>query len=580
VPEPLWKDVSVYKQGFLLNTSNSIKSTLHITGTSFLLPNNRAWSPLQAEWQTRFSDYGAWGDTLTQAAPDEAVIVFFLLNDTLPPYGITVPEGQERLQLLLDLLKQRLSLAEGPTLIATALHEPLSPVARARQAPIRAQLLSWLNDRLYSIAQQHPHLYVLDLDREFCRRRCPVPYDARNWYLAHCRLSAGGLSVAAQAVCEILHRHTHPAAKVLVLDCDNTLWGGVIGEDGFEGLILGSDGVGQAYQDFQRCAKALSSIGVLLCLASKNNENDVWNVFDNHASMVLRRDDIVTSGINWRDKASNIEQIAHDLSLGLDSFVFWDDNPAERAQVQARLPSVLVPDIPAEVTQWPDLLMGMTAFARFAVTSEDTRKITQYKERQAFLTAQRQSSGEKDFLKSIDLQPSLVPLEASTVMRAEQLCAKTNQFNLRTQRHSAAALKKLHSHCEDGVFLAGLRDKFGDHGIVGLAVCVPYGNVAFLDTFLLSCRVIGRHLEAWMLAQLKERLIKQGYEWLVAGFRPTEKNQVAEGVLEEHGLMELTPNESARLLDPAAFNAPPASEERLFSVRLADWHIPHLELFE
>ena len=186
-----------------------------------------------------------------------------------------------------------------------------------------------------------------------------------------------GLALA-HGIAEIAERLTQPAKKVLVLDCDNTLWGGVVGEDGLDGIRLGEDGVGRAHQAFQESVLYWMNQGVLLTLASKNNEADVWEVFDKRPAMRLRRGDLVAWRLNWSEKSRSLEEMAEDFGLGLDSFLFWDDNPLEREKMRRSLPQVCVPEVPPDATLWPEMLLNLPELQRFRVTAEDRRKRSQY----------------------------------------------------------------------------------------------------------------------------------------------------------------------------------------------------------
>jgi len=364
-----------------------------------------------------------------------------------------------------------------------------------------------------------------------------------------------------------------------VLDCDNTLWGGVVGEDGVGGLTLGQDGTGSAYVDFQRAIRRLAGRGTVLALASKNEEADVWSVFDTHPAMALRRRDIAAWRINWSDKADNIAAIAEELGIGLDAIAFWDDNPIERESVQAALPNVLVLDCPKQVIDWPKALLECAAFARFEVTAEDRRKTALYKARAEFVTEISGRTDRVGFLRSIQLRPQALPIEPASLARAAQLCAKTNQFNLRAARHSSGDLADIARADGAVALLVRLADRFGDHGIVGLVIARPTTDptVAFLDTFLLSCRVLGRHLEAWLLDACIRLLRDRGVRYLAGEFIPRERNAMAAGFLAEHGFSSLD-SLTARDQVHAAVSAL-AGGGTLYAADLKTLAIPHLEIY-
>lgn len=559
---------------------------LRITATSSLLPGSRAWRPLTDAHTADFGDFGDWADVLTDGGETRALAWVVLLDDIVAADDARLAGDDDA---LLALVAPLLELLDGvatperraPVIVAWAGLEPGPVIANARRPSAPRRLARLLEDGLYARAASCPALHVLPLDDVFARIGRERAFDGRNFYAGRCRLSSAGLGRLAEALAALVGRIERPARKLLALDCDNTLWGGVVGEDGIGGLQLGQDGLGAAFADFQRAARCLSRQGTLLALASKNDEADVWQVFDRHPGMVLQRQDIAAHRVDWTEKADNLVAIAEELGLGLDSFVFWDDNPLERAKVREALPQVLVPEMPAEVTEWPRLLRELSDFTRFEVTDEDRRKLDLYKARSRFVSA---LSGQRDrtaFLKSIGLRPSPVGIDVASVARAAQLSAKTNQFNLRIARRSAAELTAIAGDPRACAFLARLADNFGDHGIVGLLVARPTidPEIAFLDEFLLSCRVLGRHLEAWMLDLCRRELRRHGIRHLVAEFVPHDRNGMAASFLRDHGLQPLDDIAPALRRQHTAAVADHAKGGKLYAAELDRLTIPYLEVY-
>jgi FkbH-like protein len=335
-------------------------------------------------------------------------------------------------------------------------------------------------------------------------------------------------------IANVIKRSISASKKVLILDCDNTLWGGVVGEDEIGGIAIGGDGLGHVFRDFQLAIKALKDAGIILALASKNEEKDVWNIFDNHNEMILKREDIVISKINWHEKSQNIKQIADELGLGLDSLVFWDDNPIEREKVKKSLPDVTVVDAPKEVYDWPEILSNLYDFSRFEITSEDISKSDQYKSRAEFKKAKKNVSFDQgEFLKQINLKPLMSNVNSSNLSRSAQLTQKTNQFNLRTQRYTETEIEEMLSNNDNQCFILSAVDDFGDHGHIGLSV-VKYNydfSSAFLDTFLLSCRILGRDIELWMMQSILNKLNQDGIKTLEIEYIETERNGLVKDFL-------------------------------------------------
>lgn len=553
---------------------------LVISGSSYLLPNNKAWRPLQAKAGLVFADYGAWATTLLQADPLDSVAIVLFLDDLVDVRTHDEAEARGVLDGFLKVLRSRLVTARNPTIVAFASCDTTTVVQSARHASTASRLHAWFLGEAYALAEEHGGLSIVDLDRLFGTIGVGAALDTRNWYVAHCRVSSRGLACLADALARILHRHLFAAAKVLVLDCDNTLWGGVVGEDGLENLLLGQDGVGRAFVDFQAAAKALSREGILLALASKNNESDILEVFDRHRSMVLSRTDFVAWKINWQDKALSLREIASDLDLGLDAIVFWDDNPMERDRVRQTVPEVLTVDVPVDVSEWPRHLVTLDCFARFAITPDDTKRTRQYHSRARFLHDKAGVVDMTGYLKSIRLKPLAHALTPSLLARAAQLCGKTNQFNLRSIRHTSVELASLAEANPDLCFLTSLEDVYGDHGFVGL-VCLREvsEDVVFLDTLLMSCRVLGRHLESWMLARALTVARKHGYKSLLGEFIPSNRNQVAARFFEEHGFALLTTPHDGGETAVAPGNASCDGTARLYSSPTDPRPLPNLSAY-
>jgi FkbH-like protein len=568
-----------------------------VAGTSFLLPGNTAWKVLSEAYELRFGDPAEWSSLLFRSpeasTSKELLAVVIFLQDVIPRDEVSAlqrarDEGFERIDPMLApvlaAIDHAVSVRGNHPLLVVWSNARRSAVTAFTRGPtiwgriaMRWELL--LRERQASF----PALLQLPLDQAFSNTGRQNCFDARNYYAARCRLSQRGLSVLAANILELANRWMNPAKKVLALDCDNTLWGGVIGEDGLEGLQLGQDGVGAAYADFQRAVQELARSGVLLALVSKNEEADVWRVFEKHSGMVLRRSDVAVARINWEEKSANLASIAEELGLGLDSFVFWDDNPLERERVRQEVSDVVVADAPKEIWSWPEWLDASPLFARFEVTEEDRQRTEMYRSRARFQSEQKHSQDEIGFLKSIELRVNAVAIAEDTISRAAQLSMKTNQFNLRTQRYDPPGLRQMMAEKPAPVaFLAHLRDRFGDHGNTGLVIAralegVTSSKAAFLDTFLLSCRVLGRHVEAWMLHECARRLAESGTEILIAEFIPSERNAVAAGFLAEHGFSgsESWDSEMQSMLRPVTEKM----TGQIFTARIPQISIPYLDLF-
>jgi FkbH-like protein len=520
---------------------------------------------------------------------DDALLVWVVFLEDILPWQAFLQEGASAtaaadaaLSRALEALDQRLGSSDRPTIVAWLGWYPESPVRRARRPTARDAAAAHFASELRHRAASSPNLYLLSLDALFAAEGMHRCLDARNFYATRCRPSLAGLQTLARALRTLVARITHPACKVLVLDGDNTLWGGVIGEAGLGGIELGQEGLGHAFVAFQQSARVLAGNGTILAMSSKNDEADVWSVFDQHPSMVLRRDDLAAFRIDWREKSAHLQEIAADLNVGLDSLVFWDDNPVEREKIRAELPMITVPELPPDVADWPSALLSLDALSQVSSSADDLQKVEQYRARAAFVAEPRSAASADAFLATIGMAPRLIDVGPATLARAAQLCRKTNQFNLRLARHDEADLAHILRQPGCIAFLVGLDDKFGDHGTVGLVVvastCRP--DVAFLDTFLLSCRALGRHLEAWMLEQLRHRLLGAGYDYLLAEFVPGERNAPSASFLQEHGFQSLAdPSLGAERRTLAAEATVMTHPDRHYVAATQPWLIPHLEIF-
>ena len=523
---------------------------LFILGSSYLLPNNKEWHSNLKYKNIKFGEFGDWAGLIsTRSSDDDALLVFFL-DDILSERDFSQDIMENNLGPLLKVLERTLQASDKPVIAGVSPGENFDAVRYSKGGYYLKRAQEWVLSHFEEIAEKYEHFYVLDLREVFGEIRTSSAFDNRNWSFARCRLSASGIGAIAQCADKIFERHYSPASKVLVLDCDNTIWGGVVGEDGIDGIRLGEDGIGQAFVDFQKEAKALLADGVVIVLASKNNEDDVWEVFEKHEQMVLNKADLVAWRINWEDKANNLNDIASELDLGVDSFVFWDDNPVERDKMKQTSPSVITVDVPNDVYEWPNVLRRLFAFAKSRVSKEDTNKTEQYHNRARFIEARDSVNNEIDYLKSIKLAPKKHEINQSNIQRAAQLCSKTNQFNFRTVRHSEADLMGISNQSRNICFLVSLKDIYGDHGIVGL-VCIEEidKETAFLNTLLMSCRILGRHLESWMIKQALDHSFTNGFSKLIAGFIPSDKNSVAASVLPTHGFTRMDSDIPPELLD-------------------------------
>ncbi len=325
--------------------------------------------------------------------------------------------------------------------------------------------------------------------------------------------------------------------KCLILDCDNTLWGGVVGEDGTHGIKIGVDYPGNCFKSFQKLLFELSQKGIILAICSKNNLEDVKDVWENNAYNLINDKVVSAYRINWQDKASNIKSIAEELNIGTDSIVFFDDNPIERGLVKDLLPDVEVPEFPEKPYElvsffWTNFVKY---FSTYALTKEDLKKSEQYKENYFRNESKKIYNSIDDYLSSLDIQIDIICANESNLTRIAQMTQKTNQFNLTTKRYSEDQLRDLISKGAK-VFCASVRDKFGDNGITVSAIITKgEDRNLILDSYLLSCRILGREIEKTVLLKILSLVNPENKLLVNAFFSPTSKNSLAANFLDNVG---------------------------------------------
>jgi FkbH-like protein len=338
------------------------------------------------------------------------------------------------------------------------------------------------------------------------------------------------------------------ATKCIVLDLDNTLWGGVLGEDGPEGIAIGPGYPGREYLDFQRQLLELQRQGLLLALCSKNNLSEVLPVLREHPGMLLREHHLAAWRVNWDDKATNLRALALELNLSLSHLLFLDDSPHERAWVRSQIPELPVPDLPGDPGRWADWIAGLPSLTVLQRTAEDARRTDQYREQRAREEFRQNTGSMEDFLRGLGLRVTIDRVRDGTFPRVAQLLAKTNQFNLTTRRHDEVTLRR---QVAEGwrVYTMHVTDTFGDFGLTGVAIAVPHGESWHLDSFLMSCRVIGKSVETALLARIAADARAEGARRLTAEFIESGRNEPARSFLPAHGFTAGPEGRLTRALD-------------------------------
>jgi FkbH-like protein len=401
--------------------------------------------------------------------------------------------------------------------------------------------LSWAR-----FAQQNQRFFIHDLHHLSSWVGLQHWHDLALWFQFKYAVSLRAMPHIAASLAHLIVSMYKGAKKVLALDLDHTLWGGVIGDDGADGLQLGPEtATGEAYLYFQHYVRQLRQRGILLAVASKNDEQIAREGL-RHPDIVLNENAFAAIRANWHEKSDNLADIAGELNVGLDSFVFFDDNPVERDLVRTRLPEVAVPEVPDDVTQFVEILDRGGYFEVSVLSTEDAERADYYlQNRQRMATLHNQTHLDYDqFLRSLDMRAVIEPFRNKDMERIAQLTNKTNQFNVTTKRYSLADLMRMKSMPVWICLSARLQDKFGDNGLVSVLVALQTGNTCEIDLWLMSCRVFKRNLEYAVFAAFLRLCEQRGVTDVYGEYRRTEKNHVVSELFGELGFSLLEQNES------------------------------------
>jgi FkbH-like protein len=467
------------------------------------------------------------GDVLLVPAPEDLLAPLYIAGAGVDPLELAA-ERVDELRGQVETLLERLPAATIHVAVMGPERAPAEHVL-APTAPGRGQAaLAHLDAGIRELGDLGGRVVIADFDWAARQVGRAAVYDARLWYLGRMRLNPHGLALLADVVAErVAVQRGVGRRKVAAVDLDDTLWGGVVGELGPTGIDVGVEGVGLAFQDFQRELVRLHDSGVLIVLCTKNDPEYALKAFD-HPSMVLRREHVVADRVNWQDKATNLRDLADELDLGLNSFVFLDDNPREREWVRQALPMVAVPDLPADPTDRPAFIARGPWFRTLAVTDADRMRAASYHAQRNRRRVQASTASFEDYLTSLEQRLTIEAVSEATLPRAAQLCQRTNQFNLTTRRHTQPDVERMLADPAYDLVALSVTDRFGDSGVTGLAITLHADGRAELDTLLLSCRLLGRRVEDAFLAVLARRARERGARTLVGAYEPTDRNvQVA-----------------------------------------------------
>ncbi len=387
-----------------------------------------------------------------------------------------------------------------------------------------------LNYELMNLAQQYPNLFICDiasLQNKFGR---DMTFASNVYVSTEMVLSIDVLPYVASRVMDIVCAIRGQFKKCLILDLDNTLWGGVIGDDGLEGIQLGHGlGIGKAFTEFQMWIKKLRQRGIIICVASKNNEETAREPFEKHPDMILKSDDIAVFQANWETKVDNIRTIQSILNISFDSMVFLDDNPFERNIVREHIPGITVPELPEDPGDYLEYLYSLNLFETANYSTADKDRTGQYQVEAKRVSLAKTFTNEADFLKSLNMVSTVSGFTKFNTPRVAQLSQRSNQFNLRTIRYTEADIKALAENPDVIDLSFTLEDKFGDNGLIAVVIMRKQdADTLFIDTWLMSCRVLKRGMEDFTLNTMVEKAKAAGYKRIIGEYLPTAKNKMVE----------------------------------------------------
>jgi len=399
----------------------------------------------------------------------------------------------------------------------------------------RAYFLQQLNSAFAQFAQKHSWLLINDIGYLSAQVGLAEWFDYNYWYSYHMAVSPTAAVFVGQNVARIIQSIYGKSKKCLVLDLDNTLWGGVIGDDGLANLVLGRDHpLGEAFQSFQRYAKELRDRGILLAVCSKNDEENARQGFS-HPDSILKVEDFSVFKANWRPKPENIREIADQLNIGLDALVFVDDNPVERALVADQLPEVAVPEIGCDVTLFAEILEREGHFEAVRIVSDDLARTAYYRSNADRSSFQSKFENYGEFLAALEMTAEIASFQPVYLERITQLINKTNQFNLTTRRYTRTEVESVSVHPAYITLYGRLCDKYGDNGLVSAIIAKVKDGIAEIELWLMSCRVLKREMECAMFDAFVEECIVRGIQTIIGAYIPSQKNGMVANLYPEMG---------------------------------------------
>jgi len=476
--------------------------------------------------------YGVWQQELmdenSSVYADDVDAIFII------PDAAEMIRGQDTFEAKIEELNRTMSGVEQcirdysgkKKVFVSSIHLKRAEIRSLKGSLESGQIEDRWMEFLISLNDKYDNCYVFPLREMITELGSDEFYSDKLWYLGGVKYSIKAQNLLVNEIRLLMKALNKKRKKCLVLDLDNTLWGGVIGEDGVDGIELAEFKEGARYKDFQKRLKELREMGILLAVCSKNNPDDAMEVIRKHPHMVLREEDFVSFRINWKPKPKNVAEIAAELNIGIDSLVFIDDNPVEREAVRENLPEVTVPEFPKDTANLESFTHELYRkyFYTLENTFEDRDKTKMYRDNARRSTEQASATDLESFFRGLKTEIIIWKLQPADIRRAAELTQKTNQFNLTTKRYTEKDIEAFSRSEDYVVYIASVSDKYGDNGKVSLVIVKKDGRTAEIDSFIMSCRVMGRYIEDQILDFIEVDLKSCGVEQLNAQYIQTKKN--------------------------------------------------------
>ncbi len=489
--------------------------------------------------------------------------IILLLDGTEARRWKDFEEGFERINLWKKALNELVGIKKNVPIFVSTVDIRENRIKSLSEKRIKYELQNEWYQFVQTLVEHNNNVYVVDIADLIADIGRNHFYSNKMWYMSSMPYSRQGLIAICEEIENVLSSFFVVRKKVIALDLDNTIWGGVIGEDGLDGIELSDHKEGQRYYDFQRQILEMKKRGVVLGIVSKNNQDDAERALNSHPYMLLRDDDFVSKKINWDDKATNLKEMESELNITENGFVFIDDNPLERGTVKEECAEMTVPDFPEDSTEllWFAEDMWNKYFRPLRVMSEDTYRTEMYQSEAKRNEEKHLSLSLVDYIKKLEISVDIHKMKDSEKERTVQLMNKTNQFNLTTKRYTMIDIENIIADKNNSVYVVYSADKYGDSGLVSVVILKEDFESVFIDTFLMSCRVMGRKLEDAIINKLASKYNKK----IVGEYKPSAKNAPVKELYDrlgfelvsetsEHKIYELIP-EAYKRIDDSCFKS-------------------------